>query len=304
MINRPKYALIIALAVPTFALLWGLFRVRHTQLNHALIEATAQHITVRVEELLDKGADSEAANEDGLSVLSVASWNGDAKIVKLLLEHGAKVNKRNPSGLTPLLQAVPQTTTPTADHIATVALLLKYGAGLPYEDGNKRDALIRAASSGNIEVARLLLDHGAKIDGSNQSKLLMAAVHSSQTSTVAFLLRNGANPNCEDQIRGNVLSLAAANGHVKIIKLLLDHGAKINVGDRFGSTPLLQAASAGNPDAVALLLRHGADPALKNKYGYTAQSITVKYLWPNSKREERDKKRYREIVDLLRHQKP
>jgi hypothetical protein len=41
---------------------------------------------------LDKGTDADAEDDKGFALLMGSSYDGDSKWVKLLLEHGAKIN--------------------------------------------------------------------------------------------------------------------------------------------------------------------------------------------------------------------
>ena len=91
-----------------------------------------------------------------------------------------------------------------------------------------------AAATDNLEVAQLLLDAGADVDGPN-----LATVE-------------GITP----------LYLAAAQAGVEMMELLLDAGADPDGGFRQGAEfgPLYGAVVASNVEAVRLLLAAGADP--------------------------------------------
>ncbi|CAG8884951.1 unnamed protein product, partial [Penicillium egyptiacum] len=55
-----------------------------------------------VELLIEKGADFEIPTGWGQTALYNASVNGDPKIVRLLLDHGANVDCQNKNGWTPI----------------------------------------------------------------------------------------------------------------------------------------------------------------------------------------------------------
>ena len=91
-----------------------------------------------------------------------------------------------------------------------------------------------AAADGDMAVARLLLDDGARPD-------------------------DPGNPKCD-----TALTLAAQNGSVAMLRLLVAHGAKVNdaEGNSFapdGSHAIWKAIGCNRPDAVAFLLQHGAN---------------------------------------------
>lgn len=92
-------------------------------------QETALHLAVRMNQpavitaLLEKGADIEACDADGDPPLEWAVETGCLELVKLLLEHGAQINRRNPStGETVLLWAV------RSGHVDVTQLLLARGA--------------------------------------------------------------------------------------------------------------------------------------------------------------------------------
>ena len=71
--------------------------------------------------LLEHGADIDKAANDGCTPLSIASYKGRLrwlKVVRMLLEHGADIDKANNNGITPLMIA-------EGDGHSEVATLLK-----------------------------------------------------------------------------------------------------------------------------------------------------------------------------------
>jgi ankyrin repeat protein len=80
------------------------------------------------------------------------------------------------------------------------------------------------------EGARLLLDHGARVDARVGIGVEMAA-----------------------------LQFAAVYGHTRLVALLLQHGAAVNGADTGGFTALHEAVRQGHEDVVRMLLKRGAD---------------------------------------------
>lgn len=79
-------------------ILSGNFRGRE---DNTLFNCGRGHIEV-IKLLLEKGADIEAADSNGRTLLYRASLNGHDKVVKLLLEKGADMNTKDSDGWTPL----------------------------------------------------------------------------------------------------------------------------------------------------------------------------------------------------------
>lgn len=114
-------------------------------------------------------------------------------------------------------------------------ILLSNGSDVNARDVFSQTPLHYAATTGNIEVARVLVAHGADVNATNKS----------------YLTRP--------------LHLAALNGHTAMAKLLIDNGADINAQDAFGA-PINMAAGR---DMLILLLNNMADSETRNKDGFT-----------------------------------
>ena len=77
----------------------------------------------RLRDLLENGANIEAKDNFGRTLLSCAALNGHEAVVRLLVEKGAAVDtQENSSGQTPLLAAA------SNGHEAIVRLLVEKGA--------------------------------------------------------------------------------------------------------------------------------------------------------------------------------
>ncbi|XP_026451618.1 serine/threonine-protein phosphatase 6 regulatory ankyrin repeat subunit C-like [Papaver somniferum] len=163
------------------------------------------------------------------------------------------------------------------------------GVGLPTILGNIRNedgrrALHIAAAGGRLDVLKYLIeDMKLNIDvqdNSGETPMCCAAIEG-RLSTVAYLLKMGANPEIPNgtamipyllkvmgdnpeipngtDIPMNPLHHAAAEGNHDIITLLLSKGVNVDVSNGFGS-PLLHACAVGRHDTVKLLLDHNANP--------------------------------------------
>jgi hypothetical protein len=87
-----------------------------------LIEAVRAGQLQSVQELLDHGADTEIADDDGLRPLHEAAYLGHRKIAAALVSAGADINARDRFGRTPLIHAC------ASDHRSVVIYLLMNGA--------------------------------------------------------------------------------------------------------------------------------------------------------------------------------
>jgi ankyrin repeat protein len=96
-----------------------------------------------------------------------------------------------------------------------------------------------AVDSGHETIARLILDHGANVNITNNDGFtgLYVAVYYGAEAIVRLLLESGANISvvCKKGarvMRGTALSVAASQGHKGLVELLMEKRADINVGNR------------------------------------------------------------------------
>jgi ankyrin repeat protein len=152
--------------------------------------------------------------------------------------------------------------------------LMQFDASWVNFDG--QTPFIRAALSGDIEVMRLLLEHGAdpNIATAQGSTALMAAAginwipaqtysHSEAdfVEAVKLCLDRGGSVNATNSLGLAAIHGAANRGWVSVIQILADHGAKLDVKDNAGRTPMTFAEGiflavrppVAKPEAMALL---------------------------------------------------
>ena len=134
--------------------------------------------------------------------------------------------------------------------------------------------LFAALSEDHVEVGRLLLEHGAKVDaqdttGSTILLKVLSQPHHSLVDIVTLLLKHGANVNLQDRSLFNALHLAEYYGELEVAQILLIYKADFNSRNVNGGTPL-HFLSGFHPrpgiyneedilDHARLLLKYGAD---------------------------------------------
>jgi ankyrin repeat protein len=156
-----------------------------------------------------------------------------------------------------------------------------------HEDTSDRvsiTALELAAKSNRVEIAKVLIEHGAKVD----RYPLVAAASQGYLEMVTLLLSKGANVNAFLSQGYTALFGAIQGRHYKVAKVLLEHGANPNAFIEGGVSILFDAASRGDVEAVRLLIAHGADVNV----GTVSGDRTPKAI--------AEEKGYTEIVNLLK----
>ncbi len=238
-------------------------------------------------------AEVNAPEADGTTPLHWAVRADDLAKVNQLLAAGADPKVANRYGVTPLYLAC-QNANP-----AMIERLLKAGADANAVSTEGETALMTVARTGVVEAAKVLLDHGAKVDAREQwhgQTALMWAVDEQHPAMVKELIAHGADVNAVSDVNhwerqktaeprdkwlplGGLTPLlfAARQGCVECAKVLLEGGAKINTTDPSGITPVLLAIINGHYDVAGFLLNKGADPNLADDTGRTALFSAVDF---------------------------
>lgn len=139
--------------------------------------------------------------------------------------------------------------------------------------------LTMASEKGQVEVVRLLLDGGARIDTKDDKTrtALMYAAKNGHADVVRVLLSKGANPNARNdypreyfRLHGSsphtykdnqvsALMYAAGGGHTEVVSILIAAGARVNAKAYYEETALMFAAAKGHTGTVQKLLELGAN---------------------------------------------
>ena len=118
---------------------------------------------VQVRELLAQGANANVRDEDLRTPLHQAVLGSSVGLVGLLIEAGADLNAKDSQGFTPLHFAA-------QEYLPEIArILVGKGADVNARDEDGNSPLWRAvfSSAGRDEVARFLLESGARDDLAN-----------------------------------------------------------------------------------------------------------------------------------------
>ena len=204
---------------------------------------------------------------DGETFLIKAIRLEQRQIVRILLEKGADPNLReiiaahngdnpNAQGETPLDAAL------ETDDVPTVRLLIQHGVNL-----QQHQSVLHSTTSDRM--LRLLLEHGAPIDGPNEDGVtyLQVAIENDDEEIVQLLIERGANVNVTDEYGATPLMQVES---LDLAKLLIERGANVNAADKEGQTALHRAVlEPGTFELAELLIAQGANVNAKDNEGYT-----------------------------------
>ena len=214
--------------------------------------------------LVAAGADVNAVAGDGKNALNLAIFNGNYDLASYLVDNKADVNNTDTQRFTPLFWAVDRRNMETApnfpwmvtqDPLPLVKKLLDAGANpnalvnntprARMRAGSPRivfaTALMRAAFSGDLELAKLLLSYRAdpKVISSDGETMLSAA------ASLGF-------------IQGYSKGRSPAE-RLEVVKLFVELGNDVNQADDYGITPLMVAGNLGDTAIIQYLVDKGAD---------------------------------------------
>lgn len=139
--------------------------------------------------------------------------------------------------------------------------LLKAGTD-PNLTNDDQHPLYEAASNGNLDIVKILLEAGVKINDSHQEPALVTAADKGYLELAKLLLEAGADVNVPlGQCGKTALQAAASRGNLEIVNALLEAGADVNAAapPQNSRTALQAAVYQENLEVANVLLKAGAD---------------------------------------------
>jgi hypothetical protein len=130
--------------------------------ERALLEAAERGNVANLKALLSAVTSSGVHDADGLTPLMLAAIHGHRDAVRVLIDHGARVNDQSARGLSPLMLAIMNR------RLDVVRLLCDRAADVNARDHLGWTPLMHAAWTGDPQVVRLLLQRGADPRGADQ----------------------------------------------------------------------------------------------------------------------------------------
>ena len=186
--------------------------------------------------------------------LLYATRLGDLALTKLLVEAGADLELADANGITPLLNAIVNTSIVAVrpgigEHLQVASYLVEAGANVNSVDWYGQSPLWAAIDMRN------LLYRSVNVTTNNVDR-------EAGLTLVTQLLDAGADPNVQTKEYSPARHFILGIGSVEWV-------------DMTGQTPFLRAARAGDVTVMKLLLEHGADPNILTYGGTNALMVAA-----------------------------
>ena len=229
--------------------------------------------------LLEAGADVYQRDGIGDSPLHGAAWADAGRAVYELVARGANVDARGSRGETPMHKAA------GTGSVAVIHELAVQGADVDARDEDARTPLHLAVYFGKLEAAIALLKREADIEARSvggYTPLHLAVVAGNETgdyNAVEVLFRARAEINARADNGLTVLHLLADANKAEGIEALCnlkDNRANADIWDVDGNTPLHYAAAKNFTESIRVLVRAcEADVNSENRFSQTPLDLAV-----------------------------
>ncbi|UQZ36497.1 hypothetical protein C2I18_24965 [Paenibacillus sp. PK3_47] len=204
---------------------------------------------------------------------AIPIYEGNVQAVQNLLAEGWEVNSEitlsKHSRVTPLELAL------IRDDLEMVKLLVEHGAEL---NNSEKPAFLTAARYGSEKTVRYIHSQGAEMNRMNRVKSnAFQEAYYGGGRNIPLLLELGLDIR---RYGGETLRSAVSDHKLKLVQYLLDQGVDVNYNEAdmvypYRATPLTVAARNNNLPMVQYLIERGADVTIAEQDGERAYTIAV-----------------------------
>ncbi len=266
---------------------------------HLAIQSNAPDSFVKY--LVDRGADVDARNSSGDSVLLMAAQRNRKEAGERLIAGGADIFATNTQNNSPLRVSftnkkarawlLNEMTAQMKDGAANtplhyaaewkyknaILLLFEKGADARAKNANGETAIFNAVKSDSPTIIELLAENGCPVDSRFQDARdnlgntpLHAAVKFNSKNAAKKLVELGVDVDAQNVSGRTALADSCRAGNEELSHLLIDSGADVDATDALGRTALMDAVFQKNEKMVDLLLNAGANVSVQDISGRSA----------------------------------
>ncbi|XP_067669960.1 putative ankyrin repeat protein RF_0381 [Haliotis asinina] len=211
-----------------------------------------------VDLLVKQGGDMTLTDDDGNTVLHVASIKGYLKIMTYILStKTVDVNITGHCKRTAVMAAA------RFGHRKVFDLLAKNGSDLSTVDSDGNNILHIACIGGNVEIVKYILNN-VNVDinsrGHNRKTPLMFAINFGNVRVFELLVSKDCILPIVQENETNILHMACVKGNVDMVRHILKKNiVSVDGEDSMGKTPVMLAAESGHTDVFQLLVSKQCD---------------------------------------------
>ncbi|KAF4501632.1 ankyrin 1 [Fusarium agapanthi] len=251
-----------------------------------------------VQYLLGKGADPDARDSDGIPIICAAvsgghtnmvQWLVDAnadvnvvyldskitslheayphpEIVRLLLEHGADINRGNADSRTALNFAI------VTNNLATVQMLLEAKTKPDINTDTIYWDLRIVITGGYIDIVEKMLEAGVDVNNVNEkgeSLLAYAIKYNTPSGMIRKILEYNPDLEMRDKKENTALHCITRSTILETVRLVVNAGGRLDVLNSDKDTPLIVAIGAQMDDLFFYMLKK--EPSLLTQNFITSQ---------------------------------
>lgn len=234
--------------------------------------------------LLSIGANPNLANEKGAYPIHLAVKNGDLELVEILYQKGASLDVALSNGITPLIIAL------NTKNLRIAEFLVLNNADVNLTGAANNSPLSEAIENDYDDFAKKLIDRGADVNSKvNDVPVLIACIIKGKTDLAKYMIDNGAKIEIANTDEGiNVIHIAAQTKAHEILFYMIE---KIKNDQFFKENQIFllhQSIESRNFELLEYLLKIRVNPNLQDdklfsllhyatvKKNYEAAEILIK----------------------------
>lgn len=182
-------------------------------------------------------------------LFKAAEFDNESAVVNMVFK-GLNVGAKDEEGQTALLIAATQGSMKVARF-----LMKQPTVNINARNAKDENALMMASIKGHLDMAQALIDAGADVNKPGWTPLHYACANPEpeSRSLVALLIEKHAYIDAESPNQTTPLMMAARYGHIDVVKLLLEEGADSSLRNQLGMTALDFATTTERTEVAALL---------------------------------------------------
>ncbi|MCP4159287.1 MAG: hypothetical protein GY760_04380 [Deltaproteobacteria bacterium] len=252
----------------------------HTHLTFNYGEGTPESLAEAIKILHKAGADLEAIDSDGSTLLISAAYRLNTEAIKALVKADVNIDAKNKNGESALIKACDSFD--DFENVAEIVIfLLIAGADYSFLDWQENSCYDNAKMKDNFSAMEIIekfmagtLETAKKQTGAKEltSELFENLLTITNHETFLYWVRNrsfaivkgllgaGFIPKSPSGKGTQALTIAIENEDKEIVKLLLEHGADPNTIELYDNSPYSAAVESDDIDYIKLLLDYGLDP--------------------------------------------